>query len=97
MPLACNTVTHITNNNPLRPSQDLENYFSKCGRVLVTRIVREPSNGHSRGFGFVGFDHADDVGEVGIAACLTVFDWSCWFFTVCMCLCALTTLTMPVR
>ena len=55
-------------NQPMRASliakvallQEVESKFSKYGDVRVARIVRNPYNGESRGFGFV--EMADDHG-----------------------------------
>ena len=40
--------------------QEVESKFGKHGDVRVARIVRNPYNGESRGFGFV--EMADDHG-----------------------------------
>ncbi len=44
--------------------QELERKFEKYGRVMEARVVRNPSTGESRGFGFVAMDHDDEVDEV---------------------------------
>ncbi|KAI8463223.1 MAG: hypothetical protein J3K34DRAFT_444722 [Monoraphidium minutum] len=41
--------------------RDLVRYFNDAGKVVAARVVRDPNNGHSRGFGFVGYEREDDV------------------------------------
>ena len=59
--------------------RDLERCFAKAGRVVIARICREPRSGHSRGFGFVGFERERAVDEVR-RALLCLDRGFCWRF-----------------
>jgi RNA recognition motif-containing protein len=39
-------------------------YFDRVGKVVAARVVRDPGSGHSRGFGFIGFEREEDVKRV---------------------------------
>ncbi|PNH04371.1 RNA binding motif protein, X-linked-like-1, partial [Tetrabaena socialis] len=43
--------------------QDLEQKFSRYGRVREARVVRHPSSGESRGFAFVGMSAESEAEE----------------------------------
>eukprot|EP00455_Lapot_gusevi_P038726 TRINITY_DN4340_c0_g1_i6.p1 TRINITY_DN4340_c0_g1~~TRINITY_DN4340_c0_g1_i6.p1 ORF type:complete len:324 (-),score=93.14 TRINITY_DN4340_c0_g1_i6:248-1219(-) len=43
---------------------DLKNYFSAYGNITDTMIVPDRTTGKSRGFGFVTFEHEDEVEKV---------------------------------
>ena len=45
--------------------QEVEAKFEKFGEVKEARIVRNPVNGESRGFGFVAMKYEEDVDVVG--------------------------------
>lgn len=44
--------------------QEVEAKFEKFGAVKEARIVRNPVNGESRGFGFVAMKYEEDVDSV---------------------------------
>jgi RNA recognition motif-containing protein len=44
--------------------QEVERKFGKYGEVREARIVRNPHNGESRGFGFVAMERDEDVDKV---------------------------------
>lgn len=44
--------------------QEVESKFDKFGPVREARIVRNPVNGESRGFGFVAMKYEEDVDAV---------------------------------
>lgn len=44
--------------------QEVERKFGKFGEVREARIVRNPHNGESRGFGFVAMERDEDVDRV---------------------------------
>ena len=46
------------------PAQELTDRFDKYGRVKEVRIVRNPQNGESRGFGFVVMEDREGVDRV---------------------------------
>ena len=46
--------------------QEVEQKFEKFGPVREARIVRNPVNGESRGFGFVAMKYEEDVDAVGL-------------------------------
>ena len=46
--------------------QEVEQKFEKFGPVREARIVRNPVNGESRGFGFVAMKYEEDVDAVGV-------------------------------
>ena len=48
------------------PVQEVEAKFEKYGPVREARIVRNPVNGESRGFGFVAMKYEEDVDAVGL-------------------------------
>ena len=48
--------------------QEVEAKFEKFGEVKEARIVRNPVNGESRGFGFVAMKYEEDVDVVGICS-----------------------------
>ena len=50
------------------PLQEVEAKFEKFGAVKEARIVRNPVNGESRGFGFVAMKYEEDVDAV---SCVT--------------------------
>jgi len=41
--------------------QTLHETFSPYGKVSDTTVLRDPHTGHSRGFGFVTFDHQHEA------------------------------------
>ncbi len=49
--------------------QEVEAKFEKFGAVKEARIVRNPVNGESRGFGFVAMKYEEDVDVVGKHPC----------------------------
>ena len=49
-------------------AQEVEAKFEKYGPVKEARIVRNPVNGESRGFGFVAMKYEEDVDSVRIFA-----------------------------
>ena len=48
-------------------AQEVEAKFEKYGPVKEARIVRNPVNGESRGFGFVAMKYEEDVDSVRIS------------------------------
>jgi RNA-binding protein Musashi len=54
--------------NFMTEERDLQRYFDACGKVVAVRVVRDPNSGHSRGFGFIGFEREADVKRVGARA-----------------------------
>lgn len=48
--------------------QEVESKFDKFGPVKEARIVRNPVNGESRGFGFVSMKYEEDVDAVSAFA-----------------------------
>ena len=50
--------------------QEMERKFDKYGDVDEVRIVRNPHNGESRGFGFVIMKNESGADEVGKVVCL---------------------------
>ena len=48
----------------VHPLQEVEAKFEKYGPVREARIVRNPVNGESRGFGFVAMKYEEDVDAV---------------------------------
>ena len=46
--------------------QEVEAKFEKYGPVREARIVRNPVNGESRGFGFVAMKYEEDVDAVSL-------------------------------
>ena len=52
-------------------AQEVEAKFEKFGPVKEARIVRNPVNGESRGFGFVAMKYEEDVDAVGNAYGIT--------------------------
>ncbi len=47
----------------------MESKFDKFGPVREARIVRNPVNGESRGFGFVAMKYEEDVDAVSCIFC----------------------------
>ena len=52
--------------------QEVEAKFEKFGPVKEARIVRNPQNGESRGFGFVAMKYEEDVDAVSISNLIPV-------------------------
>lgn len=52
--------------------QEVEAKFEKFGPVKEARIVRNPQNGESRGFGFVAMKYEEDVDAVSISNLIRV-------------------------
>lgn len=50
---------------PTWHSQDLEDKFSRYGRVTEARVVRHPTTRESRGFAFVVMSNEREAEEVG--------------------------------
>lgn len=50
----------------------MEAKFEKFGPVKEARIVRNPVNGESRGFGFVAMKYEEDVDAVGNAFVIVI-------------------------
>lgn len=44
--------------------EGLTDYFSKYGKVVDLKIMKDPNTGKSRGFGFLSFDNPQSVDEV---------------------------------
>jgi len=40
---------------------DMNNYFSQCGRVITSRILMNPQDGQSKGVGFIRFDQRNEA------------------------------------
>lgn len=55
-------ITQTSKNE--RCLQEVERKFGKFGEVREARIVRNPHNGESRGFGFVAMERDEDVDRV---------------------------------
>lgn len=49
--------------------QEVERKFERYGDVVEARIVRNPHNGESRGFGFVEMKTDDGADEVRLCQC----------------------------
>ena len=45
----------------LRDDKKLREEFSKFGNVTSARVMRDPTTGKSKGFGFVSFSSQDEV------------------------------------
>ncbi|KIZ02154.1 Glycine-rich RNA-binding protein 8 [Monoraphidium neglectum] len=60
-PIPSARVVFIGGLNFMTEERDLQRYFGDAGKVVAARVVRDPNNGHSRGFGFVGFAREDEV------------------------------------
>jgi hypothetical protein len=53
--------------------QEVEAKFEKFGPVKEARIVRNPVNGESRGFGFVSMKYEEDVDAVRMQHCSLLY------------------------
>lgn len=53
----------IAGFNFITTEKDLERKFSRYGRVLDVRIVRDARSGESRGFGFLTMEHDEDADD----------------------------------
>lgn len=58
--------------------QEVESKFEKFGPVREARIVRNPVNGESRGFGFVAMKYEEDVDAVSCTPCQSKALKPCW-------------------
>jgi RNA recognition motif-containing protein len=58
--------------------QEVESKFEKFGPVREARIVRNPVNGESRGFGFVAMKYEEDVDAVTCTPCQSKPLKPCW-------------------
>jgi hypothetical protein len=56
---------------PVLCPQDLDDMFSRYGRVIEVRLVRDVANGRCKGFGFVAMETAGQVDKVrgGVLSC----------------------------
>jgi RNA recognition motif-containing protein len=63
----------------------VEAKFEKYGPVREARIVRNPVNGESRGFGFVAMKYEEDVDAVRPKKQTSLFvsssAWCAWYMT----------------
>ena len=70
-PGRCPGAPHRVDHGPQNLPQEVEQKFEKFGPVREARIVRNPVNGESRGFGFVAMKYEEDVDAVGPPPSLT--------------------------
>lgn len=58
------TNLYIANLSYTTTDQELQEFFETQGQVSACRIIRDPTDNTSRGFGFVTFKNADDAEKV---------------------------------
>jgi transformer-2 protein len=58
------TNLYIANLSYSTTDQELQDFFGAHGKVSACRIIRDPTDNTSRGFGFVTFESAEDAEKV---------------------------------
>jgi len=58
------TNLYIANLSYSTTDQELQDFFGAQGKVSACRIIRDPTDSTSRGFGFVTFESAEDAEKV---------------------------------
>lgn len=58
------TNLYIANLSYSTTDQELQDFFGAQGKVSACRIIRDPTDSTSRGFGFVTFENAEDAEKV---------------------------------
>lgn len=58
------TNLYIANLSYTTTEQELQDFFSAQGKVTASRIIRDPTDNNSRGFGFVTFENSADAEKV---------------------------------
>ena len=58
------TNLYIANLAYQTTDQELQDYFAKYGKILSCKVIRDPTDSSSRGFGFVTFERSEDAEKV---------------------------------
>jgi len=58
------TNLYIANLSYSTTDQELQEFFSEHGKVAACRVIRDPTDNTSRGFGFVTFENSADAEKV---------------------------------
>lgn len=62
--VSAGTNLYIANLSYSTTDQELQEFFSAHGKVAACRVIRDPTDNTSRGFGFVTFENVADAEKV---------------------------------